>query len=105
VIVRPFVPRQTDRLLASISLLPDCILLAPTEPTEEYCNALLDKDSEVPDACFTYASVKAKLEAKQSDPFAGMTPGAQAAVKQAQIKRRMSTRHGQGAQGKKSSWF
>lgn len=76
-----------------------------SEPTEKYCSALVDKNAEVPEACKKYASVKAKLDAKASDPFAGMTPGAKAAVKQAQIKRRMSTRHGQGAQGKKSSWF
>jgi hypothetical protein len=44
------------------------------------------------------------LDAK-SDPFAGMPAGAQSAVRNAQIKRRMSTRHGQGKEGKKSSWF
>ena len=84
------------------------------EPTEKYCSALLDKGQnvEIPEACKKYASVRSKLQtassaaaSKTSDPFAGMTPGAKAAVRSAQIKRRMSTRHGQGAQGKKSSWF
>lgn len=67
--------------------------------------ALVDKDAEIPEECKKFESVKAKLEAKQADPFAGMTPGAKAAVRSAQIKRRMSTRHGQGAQGQKTSWF
>ena len=68
--------------------------------------ALVDKDSaDIPEECKKFESVKAKLEAKQADPFAGMTPGAKAAVRTAQIKRRMSTRHGQGAQGQKTSWF
>ena len=72
-------------------------------PSEEYCTKLLDKNSEIPEACKAYASVKAKLDAKM-DPFAGMPAGA-SAVRNAQIKRRMSTRHGQGKEGKKSSWF
>jgi hypothetical protein len=77
--------------------------------SEQSCSALLDQPGvvEIPEACKQYASVKTKLEAKMAsdDPFAGMTPGAQRAVRNAQIKRRMSTRHGQGAQGKKASWF
>mmetsp|Transcript_48354 Transcript_48354/g.140999 ORF Transcript_48354/g.140999 Transcript_48354/m.140999 type:complete len:82 (+) Transcript_48354:77-322(+) len=81
-------------------------MVAKEEPTEKYCSSLLEKDNvEIPEACKKYASIKAKLEAKAADPFAGMTPGAKAAVRSAQIKRRMSTRHGQGSQGQKSSWF
>ena len=34
-----------------------------------------------------------------------MPAGARTQVRNAQIKRRMSTRHGQGKEGKKSSWF
>ena len=49
-------------------------------------------------------SVRKKLDAKM-DPFAGMSGGAKGAVRNAQIQRRMSTRHGQGKEGKKSSWF
>ena len=64
----------------------------------------LDKNLAIPEACKEYASVRAKLS-KSADPYAGMAGGANAAVRNAQIKRRMSTRHGQGAQGKKSSWF
>lgn len=85
------------------SLRAGCI---SAEPTEQYCSSLVDKaDADIPEACKKYASVKAKLEAKNGDPFLGMTPGAQAAVRSAQVKRRMSTRHGQGAQGQKKSWF
>ena len=76
-----------------------------SELTEQECSALVDKNEEIPEACKSYESVKAKLNAKSSDPFAGMTPGAQRAVRNAQIQRRMSTRHGQGKEGKKSSWF
>jgi hypothetical protein len=77
---------------------------AETEPSEEYCSTLLDKNTEIPEACKKYASIKAKLEAKVTDPFAGMS-GGRSQVRNAQIKRRMSTRHGQGKEGKKSSWF
>lgn len=77
---------------------------AETEPSEEYCLALLNKDTEIPEACKKYASVKENLEAKATDPFAGMSAG-RSQVRNAQIKRRMSTRHGQGKEGKKSSWF
>ena len=73
--------------------------------SESYCKKLVDNDSEVPDACKKFASIKAQLDAKVSDPYAGMTPGAQKAVRNAQIKRRMSTRHNQGKEGKKSSWW
>lgn len=80
-----------------------------SQVSEQSCSALLDQPGvlEIPEACKQYASVKTKLEAKiaSDDPFAGMTPGAQRAVRNAQIKRRMSTRHGQGTQGKKASWF
>lgn len=72
--------------------------------SEQYCKQLLDKDAEVPDACKRFASIKAQLDAK-ADPYVGMTPGAQSAVRNAQIKRRMSTRHNQGKEGKRSSWF
>lgn len=65
---------------------------------------MVDKAEELPAECMKFASVKAKLDSK-SGAYAGMTPGAQRAVKNAQMKRRMSTRHGQGVQGKKSSWF
>jgi hypothetical protein len=68
----------------------------------------LDKaNEEIPEACKQYASVVAKLEkkVKAADPFAGMAGGASSSVRNAQIKRRMSTRHNQGPQGKKSSWF
>jgi hypothetical protein len=65
---------------------------------------MVDKSEEVPAECMLFASVKAKIDSK-SDPFAGMTPGAQKAVRNAQIRRRMSTRHGQGPQGEKKSWF
>ena len=63
----------------------------------------MDKDAEVPESCKKFASVKAALDAKM-DPFAGMS-GGRSQVRNAQIKRRMSTRHGQGKDGKKSSWF
>ena len=67
---------------------------------------LLDDESDMPDACKRFASIKAKLDAKTSDPYAGMTPGAaQSMVRNAQIKRRMSTRHKQGKEGKKSFWW
>jgi hypothetical protein len=72
--------------------------------SENYCKKLIDDNSEIPDACKRFASIKAHLDAK-SDPYAGMTPGAQAVVRNAQIKRRMSTRHNQGKEGKKSSWW
>jgi hypothetical protein len=72
--------------------------------SENYCKKLIDDNSEIPDACKRFASIKAQLAAK-SDPYAGMTPGAQAIVRNAQIKRRMSTRHNQGKEGKKSSWW
>lgn len=73
--------------------------------SENYCKKLLENDSEIPDACKRFASIKAHLDAKASDPYVGMTPGAKSAVRNAQIKRRMSTRHNQGKEGKKSSWF
>lgn len=73
--------------------------------SENYCKKLVDDNSEIPDACKRFASIKAQLDAK-SDPYAGMTPGAaQSIVRNAQIKRRMSTRHNQGKEGKKSSWW
>mmetsp|Transcript_10671 Transcript_10671/g.25457 ORF Transcript_10671/g.25457 Transcript_10671/m.25457 type:complete len:86 (-) Transcript_10671:502-759(-) len=78
-----------------------------TKLSEEYCTTLADKAkgaSEVPDACLVYESVKAKLDSK-TDPFAGMGGGSRTNVRNAQIKRRMSTRHGQGPQGKSKSWF
>ncbi|KAG7337790.1 hypothetical protein IV203_015260 [Nitzschia inconspicua] len=76
-----------------------------TEPSEEYCIGLLNKNTEIPEACKQYASVKETLEAKNKpDPFEGMSAG-RSQVRNAQIKRRMSTRHGQGKEGKKSSWF
>eukprot|EP00339_Tiarina_fusa_P007972 CAMPEP_0117044982 /NCGR_PEP_ID=MMETSP0472-20121206/31143_1 /TAXON_ID=693140 ORGANISM="Tiarina fusus, Strain LIS" /NCGR_SAMPLE_ID=MMETSP0472 /ASSEMBLY_ACC=CAM_ASM_000603 /LENGTH=79 /DNA_ID=CAMNT_0004756857 /DNA_START=17 /DNA_END=256 /DNA_ORIENTATION=+ len=75
-----------------------------TKPTEEYCSALVDKDGEIPEACKQFASIRKKLDAKM-DPFAGMGGGTKSAVRNAQIKRRMSTRHGQGPDGKKKSWF
>ena len=64
----------------------------------------MDKDADIPDACKQFMSVRKKLDAKM-DPFAGMAGGSKSQVKNAQIKRRMSTRHGQGKEGKKSSWF
>lgn len=73
--------------------------------SENYCKKLLDDNSDIPDACKRFASIKAHLDAKSSDPYEGMTPGAQQAVRTAQIKRRMSTRHNQGKEGKKSSWW
>lgn len=76
--------------------------------SEEYCTNLADKAKaagDVPDACMIYASVKAKLDSKATDPYAGMSAGSRTNVRNAQIKRRMSTRHGQGPQGKKTSWF
>eukprot|EP00934_Nitzschia_sp_Nitz4_P008224 Nitzschia sp. Nitz4//scaffold26_size159584//70620//71092//NITZ4_002490-RA/size159584-snap-gene-0.30-mRNA-1//-1//CDS//3329545079//8214//frame0 len=77
--------------------------MGQNELSEKYCTSLLEKSTaDIPEACKKYASVKERLEA---DKFAGMTPGAKAQVKSAQIKRRMSTRHGQGTEGKKSSWF
>jgi hypothetical protein len=79
---------------------------ADSKVSEKYCSALLENNAaEIPEACKQYASVKAKLEARALDPFAGMSPGSKASVRHAQIKRRMSTRHGQGAPGKSSSWF
>jgi hypothetical protein len=75
-----------------------------SELSEPECSAMADNSEEVPPECMKFASVKAKLDSK-SDPFAGMTAGAQRAVRNAQIKRRMSTRHGQGPQGEKKSWF
>ena len=72
--------------------------------SENYCKKLIDDDKEIPDACKRFASIKAQLDAKL-DPYVGMTPGAKSAVRNAQIKRRMSTRHNQGKEGKKSSWF
>eukprot|EP00535_Pseudo-nitzschia_heimii_P000730 CAMPEP_0197183204 /NCGR_PEP_ID=MMETSP1423-20130617/7666_1 /TAXON_ID=476441 /ORGANISM="Pseudo-nitzschia heimii, Strain UNC1101" /LENGTH=81 /DNA_ID=CAMNT_0042633767 /DNA_START=119 /DNA_END=361 /DNA_ORIENTATION=+ len=72
--------------------------------SENYCKKLLDKDSDIPDACKRFASIKAQLDAKSNDPYAGMTPGAKSVVRNAQIKRRMSTRHNQGKEGTKSSW-
>jgi len=71
--------------------------------SEKECMAMTEKSEEVPAECLMYASVKAKLEA--TNPLAGMSAGSARAVRNAQIQRRMSTRHGQGAQGKKSSWF
>ena len=81
---------------------------APIEGSvsETYCKKLLEDNSDIPDSCKRFASIKAKLDAKESDPYAGMTPGAaQSMVRNAQIKRRMSTRHRQGEQGKKSFWW
>jgi GrpB-like predicted nucleotidyltransferase (UPF0157 family) len=79
-------------------------LFTEKEPSEKECQALVDKNAaEIPESCKKYASVKAALDAKQ-DPFAGMSAG-HSQVRNAQIKRRMSTRHGQGKEGKKSSWF
>mmetsp|Transcript_27206 Transcript_27206/g.59903 ORF Transcript_27206/g.59903 Transcript_27206/m.59903 type:complete len:84 (-) Transcript_27206:427-678(-) len=74
--------------------------------SENYCKKLVDDNSEIPDACKRFASIKAQLDEKsKGDPYAGMTPGAQRTVRNAQIKRRMSTRHNQGKEGKKSSWW
>lgn len=73
--------------------------------SETYCKKLLDENSDIPDSCKRFASIKAHLDANSEDPYAGMTPGAQKAVRNAQIKRRMSTRHNQGKEGKKSSWW
>jgi hypothetical protein len=82
------------------------------EPTEAYCSDLLDTNTtaDIPEECKKYASIKAKLHAKSSssdvaDPYAGMSAGSRTNVRNAQIKRRMSTRHGQGPVGKKNSWF
>lgn len=75
------------------------------ELSEQECSMLVDNNEDLPEACRRYESVKARLDARQSDPFVGMTPGGQRAVRNAQIQRRMSTRHGQGVQGKKTSWF
>eukprot|EP00980_Cylindrotheca_fusiformis_P010423 scaffold2315_cov113-Cylindrotheca_fusiformis.AAC.16 len=72
--------------------------------SEQECSAMVDKAEELPSECMKFESVKSKLDCK-NNPFHGMTPGAQKAVRNAQMKRRMSTRHGQGVQGKKSSWF
>ncbi|CAJ1931871.1 unnamed protein product [Cylindrotheca closterium] len=72
--------------------------------SEKECSDIADKSEDVPSECLIFASVKAKLDSK-NDPFAGMPGGAARAVRNAQIQRRMSTRHGQGVQGKKSSWF
>eukprot|EP00533_Pseudo-nitzschia_delicatissima_P012199 CAMPEP_0197262468 /NCGR_PEP_ID=MMETSP1432-20130617/512_1 /TAXON_ID=44447 /ORGANISM="Pseudo-nitzschia delicatissima, Strain UNC1205" /LENGTH=132 /DNA_ID=CAMNT_0042726769 /DNA_START=104 /DNA_END=503 /DNA_ORIENTATION=+ len=62
--------------------------------SENYCKKLLEDNTDIPDACKRFASIKAKLDAKGADPYAGMTTGAaQSVVRNAQIKRRMSTRH------------
>jgi len=74
--------------------------------SENYCKKLLDDNTEIPDSCKRFASIKAKLDEKVGDPYAGMTHGAaQSVVRNAQIKRRMSTRHKQGKEGKKSFWW
>jgi len=73
--------------------------------SEQHCKRLLDNHNDVPDACKRFASIKAQLDADTSDPYAGMTPGAKSVVRNAQIKRRMSTRHNQGKEGKSSSWW
>jgi len=76
------------------------------KPSEEDCSAMLDRAAEtIPDSCKVYASIMAKLEKKAADPFAGMSAGSRKAVRNAQIQRRMSTRHGHGAHGKNTSWF
>ena len=85
-----------------------CLYNAITEVSvsENYCKKLLEDDSEIPDACKRFASIKAKLDTKISDPYAGMASGAaQSVVRNAQIKRRMSTRHKPGKEGKKSFWW
>jgi hypothetical protein len=97
-------PAQT-RVISSLIIL--FYNISEPKLSEEYCTTLADKatkPSEVPEACKQFASVKAKLESK-SDPYAGMSAGSRTNVRNAQIKRRMSTRHGQGPQGKKTSWF
>lgn len=79
-------------------------VISSAELSEKECSDMVDKSEDVPAECLLFASVKAKLDSK-NDPFAGMPGGAARAVRNAQIQRRMSTRHGQGPQGKKSSWF
>ena len=81
------------------------IIIKEVSVSENYCKKLLDNDNDIPDACKRFASIKAQLDAKSNDPYAGMTPGAKSVVRNAQIKRRMSTRHNQGKEGKKSSWW
>lgn len=85
---------SVDRILYVVLSEKDCAVLFEQSGKEE-----------IPDACMKYASIKAKLENSSADPFAGMGASARGQVKQAQIKRRMSTKHGEGPAGKKSSWF
>mmetsp|Transcript_6695 Transcript_6695/g.13806 ORF Transcript_6695/g.13806 Transcript_6695/m.13806 type:complete len:84 (-) Transcript_6695:358-609(-) len=74
--------------------------------SENYCKKLLEDNTDIPDACKRFASIKAKLDAKGADPYAGMTTGAaQSVVRNAQIKRRMSTRHKPSKEGTKSFWW
>lgn len=74
--------------------------------SETYCKKLVDQNSEVPEACKRFASVKAQLDAKNiENRFAGMSAGASSQVRKASLIRRMSTRQNQGKEKEKSSWF
>ena len=71
--------------------------------TQQQCMALLDKvtkENPLPVECESYTEVKAALQRRKTDPFAGMSPGEAAAAKaarekgqlhHAQIQRRLTT--------------
>lgn len=83
------------------------MILTEVSVSEQYCKKLVDKNADIPEACKRFESIKAELNKKlaAADPFAGMGAGASTQTRNAKIMRRMSTRHTQGKDGKKSSWF